>query len=176
MEPPQPPADDQVLHEFDYRLGRGVAMLMPLLMVAGACLFGWLSREVDEAYTVYGLRLEPEAIRLGAKAFAAAAGVLAVVLAAQAVASLRHRGRVAFTAGSLIVPVLGRLGTPTGGEIEIPFSQIRGTQVGPFVGRARVLRIWHGPARPVQLYSNLFAGRADFEAALQLLAAAVDRR
>jgi hypothetical protein len=162
---------DQISLEFRYRPSRVTAIGLFLLVCLGACLLVWAGLFADM----------PPARILGIQVLnARQAKVLYLIVASLSpfavvlmfffmICSVCGKNRVTFDVDSVTLPKPNWLGIPNR-SITLPFNEIVSVERRRFIGNALMLRIIHRSGR-IDLFSNMFSKRQDFETVAEILLA-----
>jgi hypothetical protein len=162
---------DPVLREFRYRFRPFQLILVAVLQVGALGLFIFFTAHPEPA-KVRGIELTALQVQVITGAVSVILAVFIVFWIAFAAANLRHVGRVALTASTIILPKPNWRGV-SGEEIELRFEEITSVKVLPFVAREVMLQIIHRGGK-VCVFSNMFPNRREFDLLAELVATAVD--
>ena len=131
-----------VLREYPYRIGRGPAVAMAILIPSGTLVIGFFALHAREGANLRGIGLSPDQFRL----MLGVVGLLSLfswfLMGQIVVDSFVGSRRVAITRDSLILPRPSRSGMSKD-EVELPFERIQAVGIAPFIGKTRIIRIVH---------------------------------
>jgi len=133
-----------------------------LLAFAGAAVLTYFAIFLDRPVNARGVQLTPLQGRILFGVFAALSPIGLFCLGAMVYAAFARDRRVALTATHLIVPKPTRMGLSRD-EIQIPLHSLASASVHAFIGETRILRLEQAAGPVVNIPSNMFRERAEFD-------------
>jgi hypothetical protein len=152
---------EAVVTQFDYRPPRLQAIGLFLLAFSGAMLLTYFAIFLDRPVNVLGFSLSPSRGRIVFGVFATLSPIGLFPLAAMIYIAFAYDRRVALTETHVILPKPTRMGLSRD-EILIPLDSIVSATVRPFIGTTHTLRFETADGTVVNIPSNMFRSRVEF--------------